>query len=213
MSNIKVLIADDHQLVVDGLKHFVNSDPRFEVVGEANNGQDAVLYTKALSPQMVMMDIDMPIMSGIQALTQIKNESPIVKVLIISMHYEKPVIKKVMNLGADGYLVKNASQSEVINTLESIINGEKQFPKDLLNEIQSTVTSPLANSEDLSQLTDREIEIIRLVAQGLSNKEIGEKLFISHRTVDTHRTNLMKKLSVNNVAGLIRFAFIHHLVQ
>jgi len=208
----RILIVDDHQLVLDGISGFIKHNDRYELIGQGNNGEEAIKYADILSPDLILMDIDMPIISGIQATREIKRLYPNIKIIIISMHNEKGIIKKVLNEGADGYLIKNSSKDEMIEAIDKVLSGEKYFSEDVSNIIENKNTT----QDDvgiINQLTQREIEIIEFVALGLTNKEIAEKLFISHRTVDTHRTNVMKKIKVTNVAGLIRFAFSHKLIQ
>lgn len=212
MDKRRILLVDDHQLVIDGLRGFIEELESVIVIGEANNGQDAITYAGVLSPDLILMDIDMPILSGIQATQEIKKTHPNVKIIIISMHNEKGLIKKLISFGADGYLLKNSPKKEVVEAVQLVLNGGKYFSEDVLLSLEKKKVV-FDDSDEITQLTDREIEIIRLVADGLTNKEIGEQLFISHRTVDTHRTNLMKKLEVTNVAGLIRFAFNNKIIQ
>ena len=212
MSKKRILLVDDHQLVLDGLDNFISELSSVEVIGQANNGQDAITYADALSPDLILMDLDMPILSGIQATQDIKRNHPKIKIIIVSMHNEKGLIKKLISFGADGYLMKNSSKQEVLDAIESVLEGHKYFSEEVLTSLDNSKKSD-DSSNELSLLTDREIEIVRLVADGLTNKEIGEKLFISNRTVDTHRTNLMKKLEITNVAGLIRFAFKNRIIQ
>lgn len=212
MNTKRVLLVDDHQLVLDGLKGVFESYSCFEVVGLANNGEEAIKYASVLFPDIILMDIDMPVVSGIQATKEIKNLYPEIKIIILSMHNEKGIIKKIMKEGADGYLVKNSASTEVVDAVNHVLNNGKYFSEDVLDIIEGKNSSN-ETVGIINQLTEREIEIIELVASGLTNKEIAEKLFISHRTVDTHRTNVMKKVNVTNVAGLIRFAFSHNLIQ
>ncbi|MCH2233110.1 MAG: response regulator transcription factor [Crocinitomicaceae bacterium] len=218
MEKSRVLIVDDHQLIIDGLKAFVSKDESLEFVGECNNGEDAIRYADILNPDIILMDIEMPRVSGIQASEEIKKTHPEIKVLIISMHQEKGLIKKLLERGVDGYLLKNSSQEEVLSAISVVRSGKKYFSEDItlaLLDRNISGVSGYKSSENgfLTELTDREIEILKAIAEGHTNKEIGEELHISHRTVDTHRTNLMKKLEVNNVAGLIRFAFKNGLIS
>lgn len=213
MDKRRILLVDDHQLVIDGLKGFIDGLKSVTVVGEVNNGQDAITYTEILSPDLILMDIDMPIMSGIQATQEIKKKYPNVLIIIISMHNEKGLIKKLISFGADGYLLKNSTKEDVLKAIEHVLLGGKYFSDEVIDSLEDKIDVNNSKSQLINQLTEREIEIIRLVAEGLTNKQIGEKLFISHRTVDTHRTNLMKKLNTNNVAGLIRFAFKNKIIQ
>lgn len=209
----RIAIADDHQIVLDGLKALIREYADFELIADANNGQEMVKLVNTLKLDLVLMDIDMPIMNGIQATQEIKKTHPDIKILILSMHNEKGVIQKVMEAGADGYILKNSDHKELLDAVRKVASGQKYFSSD----VTMTLLNPSngQSSEDnkvLSELTEREIEILKLIAEGFSNKEIGDKLFISHRTVDTHRTNLMKKLDVHNIAGIIKFAIKNKLV-
>lgn len=220
MSNIKILLADDHQIVLDGLQSLLSDIADFEVIGAVNNGKEAVNFVAtnktANKPNIVLMDIDMPVMNGINAAREIKKNFDDVRILTLSMHNEKGVIQTLMDAGADGYILKNSSKEELEKGIRTICKGEPFFSTDvtmsLLNQ-SSEITSGGELPDEVKDLTEREIEILKLVAEGYSNKEIGDRLFISHRTVDTHRTNLMKKMNVHNVAGLIRIALKSGLVE
>ncbi|MBL7897265.1 MAG: response regulator transcription factor [Crocinitomicaceae bacterium] len=216
MPQKRVLLVDDHQLIIDGLRGFIETNPAYKVVGEANNGVDAIRLASVLNPDVILMDIEMPEMSGIQACEEIKRLKPEIKIIIVSMHHEKQLIRKLIDQGADGYLLKNSQQQEVMDAIVKALNNEPYFSDEVsqvLSEKNASKTG-MVHSEIslLSQLTEREVEILKLVAQGMTNKEVGDALDISHRTVDTHRTNLMKKLDVTNVAGLIRIAFKNGLI-
>jgi two-component system response regulator NreC len=215
MSAAKILLCDDHQLIIDGLKNILQDQSDLSLVGEANNGQQALKILEVLQPDLVLMDIDMPIMNGLEATQQIRKKYPNVKVMILTMHDEPSLVRKIMDIGANGYILKNSDQKELIKAIHRVLKGELYFTEDILNrkkpeKIESLLLKP-SDAFLLSQLTEREIEILAQIANGLSNKEIGDKLFISHRTVDSHRTNLMKKLDVHNIAGLIRFAIRNNL--
>ncbi|MBK9190467.1 MAG: response regulator transcription factor [Crocinitomicaceae bacterium] len=217
MPQKRVLLVDDHQLIIDGLRGFIETNPDYKVVGEANNGVEAIRLASVLNPDVILMDIEMPEMSGIQACEEIKKIKPETKIIIVSMHHEKQLIRKLIDQGADGYLLKNSQQQEVMEAIVKALNNEPYFSEEV-NQVLSEKNSPKTGSTNseislLSQLTEREIEILKLVAQGMTNKEVGDALDISHRTVDTHRTNLMKKLDVTNVAGLIRIAFKNGLIN
>ena len=209
MSVIKVLITDDHQIIIDGLKSLLEDKEQIEVIAEASNGKEALDILNLLQVDVVLMDIDMPVMNGIEATKQIKAEYPETKVIILSMYKESGLIKTLIQIGADGYLLKNSDKDELVDAITRVASGQQYFSPDvtmsLLNKT-SEKQSQFQPDKRVSELTQREIEILKLITEGLSNKEIGDKLFISHRTVDSHRTNLMKKIGVNNIAGLIRFA-------
>lgn len=214
MGASNILLTDDHQLVIDGLKNLLADEDAFEVVAEANNGKRAIEIIENIRIDLVLMDIDMPVMNGLEATAHIKKHHPEVKIIVLSMHDTHSVIQKSMTLGADGYLLKNSDKDELISAIKKVLDGQKFFSSDvtmaLLNKKESSTDS---DTITLAQLTEREIEILKKIAEGLSNKEIGDELFISHRTVDTHRTNLMRKLDVNNIAGLVRFAIKNGLID
>ncbi|MBK7130933.1 MAG: response regulator transcription factor [Crocinitomicaceae bacterium] len=212
----RILLVDDHQLIIDGIRGFIEHDGRYQVIGEANDGHDAIRLADVLNPHVILMDIEMPGLSGIAACEEIKRKFPQVKVIIISMHNDKELIKKLIGLGADGYLLKNSQQTEVLDAITKVLNNQSYFSNDVtLSLLDKTIKnhSESNTTTDLSELTERETEILKLVAEGMTNKEIGDELNISHRTVDTHRTNLMKKLDVTNVAGLIRLAYKNNLLK
>ena len=206
---IKVLIVDDHQIMLDGLVAILQSIPRVEILGTANNGLLAVTQVEnGLSPDIIIMDIDMPVMNGLDATKKIKEINPRIKIITLSMHHEKGVIQSAIDSGSDGYMLKNSNREELQDGLETIFSGKKFFSTDvtfaLLSNSENISVDKL--SSELNDLTERELDVLKNICEGLSNKEIADKLFISHRTVDSHRTNLMRKLDVHNVAGLIKKA-------
>jgi len=216
MSKIKLVIADDHQIISDGLKALLSGYTEISILGVASNGKEAVKLAQLLSPDIFLMDVDMPIMNGVEATKAIKKEHPEIRIIILTMHNEAGLIKTLIAAGADSYLLKNTDQEELIAAIHKVAQGKQYFSSDItatLLSADSTVQKPIIHNSQLSNITSREIEILKLIANGFSNKEIGDKLFISHRTVDTHRTNLMKKLDVSNIAGLIRFAIQKGLVS
>ena len=207
MNHIKVLLTDDHQIILDGLQSLLKNGEDITVIAEATNGREALRILEILQPDLVLMDIDMPVMNGIDALKEISRRFPSVKVIILSMHSEAGMIKSLMDLGASGYLLKSCSQDELLTAIRKVAGGQSYFSQDVTLSLLGAKSRERAINEPRNEiLTERETEILKLIVAGFSNKEVGEKLFISHRTVDTHRTNLMKKLNVSNIAGLISFA-------
>jgi DNA-binding NarL/FixJ family response regulator len=212
MNRIKVLLVDDHQLIIDGLKSLLKNTDEIVVAAEANNGREALRILDLLEIDVVLMDIDMPVMNGIDTLKEMQKLNSRFKVIILSMHQEAGMIKSLMSIGAHGYLLKSCAQDELISAIRKVAAGQQFFsPEVTLSLLNPTPNSPL-NTNQPELLTDRETEILKLIAEGFSNKEIGSKLFISHRTVDTHRTNLMKKLNSSNIAGLISYAIKNGIV-
>ncbi|MBV5313423.1 MAG: response regulator transcription factor [Prolixibacteraceae bacterium] len=212
MNRIKVLLVDDHQLIIDGLKSLLKNTDEIVVAAEANNGREALRILDMLEIDVVLMDIDMPVMNGIDTLKEMQKLNSRFKVIILSMHQEAGMIKSLMSIGAHGYLLKSCAQDELISAIRKVAAGQQFFsPEVTLSLLNPTPNNPL-NTNQPELLTDRETEILKLIAEGFSNKEIGSKLFISHRTVDTHRTNLMKKLNSSNIAGLISYAIKNGIV-
>lgn len=211
MSKINILLTDDHQIIIDGLKSLLKNSEEINVSAQANTGREALRILGILSIDVVLMDIDMPVMNGIEALKEIRKHYGDVKVIILSMHKEAGMIKSLIELGANGYLLKSCPQDELIGAITKVATGQSYFSTDVtLALLNPAGTSNPDKKNEL--LTDRETEILKLIVAGFSNKEIGDQLFISHRTVDTHRTNLMKKLDVNNIAGLISYAIKNGIV-
>ena len=205
-------MVDDHSIVTDGIKALLQNEVDITIKGEAPNGKIALDMLRVLKIDLVLMDIDMPELNGVDTLKVIKKEFAHIKVVMLTMHDEKAMISKLIDLGADGYLLKNSSKAELLTCLRGVANNEKYISSEATSILLQVEEDKIANSA-LAQLTERELEIIRLIAEGLSNKEIGEKLFISHRTVDTHRTNLMSKIEVHNVAGIVKFAITNGLLD
>lgn len=204
-----VLLADDHPLIVKGLRAAMEGHPAIRLVGVAATGQEVVDFVAERPVDVVLMDLDMPEMDGIEATRHLREERPGVSVIVLTMHDEPALMQRLIRQGVQGYLLKSADTHEILQAVEQVSAGTSYFAP----EVTVRLAAAPEPSVPAETLTEREVEVLRLVAQGLSNKEVGERLFISHRTVDTHRTNLMRKLDVNNVAGLVRYAFQQKLVS
>lgn len=217
MENIKILIADDHQLIIEGIKTLLEDVEGITITDVATNGREVIEKLKYQEVDIILMDIDMPIMNGYEATQLVLKKYPHIKVIALTMYDEKALITKIVNAGASGYILKNIRKEELLKAITKVANGEKYFSNEILFTLSKPelkdIISEKQNNIPIVQLTQREIEVLKLITQGLSNKEIGEKLFISPRTVDTHRTNLMQKLNVHNIAGLIRYAIKNGLVD
>jgi len=216
----KVLIADDHELIRNGIKDMLLTSEEFKLVGEAEDGQEAIELSKKYSPDILIMDIAMPNVSGLEATETIKAEFPDIKILILTMHEDEEYIIRMYEAGASGYILKNAKMPELLDAIKTIAKGDFYFNNEVtqimlkgMQEKNRESAKPSSFEKDASVLTDREIEIVKLIADGLSNKEIAEHLFISVRTVETHRKNLMKKIKVKNTAEIIKFAIHYELVK
>lgn len=205
MNTIRLIVVDDHQIVLDGIKALLDDLEEFDCVATANNGQKALDLLGVFSVDVVLMDIDMPVMNGMEATRKIKKQYPQVKVISLTQHNERGMVKQLLSCGSDGYLLKNIAQNELAQAIKKVHNGQTIFSAEVSANLSGKAIAKNASGIDV-ELTEREVEILSLVAQGFSSKQIGEQLFISSRTVDTHRTNLMNKLDIHNIAGLIRFA-------
>jgi DNA-binding NarL/FixJ family response regulator len=210
---IRVLLADDHRIITDGLQGLLDPEPGIECVGVAADGAQAVYMLEHVQVDVVLMDIDMPVLDGIQATERIKAQRPAVKVVVLSMHDEGAMVQRLLELGADGYLVKNCGRDELVLAIREVHAGRKHFSSAVTEGLLKVRQERASQNELLKDLSEREVEVLGALAEGLTNKEIGERFFISPRTVDTHRTNLMRKLDVHNVAGLVRIAIRTGLVK
>lgn len=205
MSDIRLILVDDHKIVLDGIKALLDDLDGFDCVATAENGQKALGLLKVFDVDVVLMDIDMPVMNGMEATKRVKKDFPDVKVISLTQHSERGMVKQLLECGSDGYLLKNIAQDELAAAIRKVHAGEQAFSEEVTMSLAGKAVEKNANGVEV-ELTEREIEILTLIAEGFSSKQIGEKLFISPRTVDTHRTNLMNKLDIHNIAGLIRFA-------
>lgn len=210
---IRVLLADDHRIITDGLRLLLEGVSDMECVGACANGAEVLESIAHLGVDVVLMDIDMPVLDGIAATERIKRDHPAVKVVVLSMHDEPAVVKRVMELGADGYLVKNCGRDELLYAIRAVHAGQRHFTGAVVDGLVRQRNEQAAQHELLKDLSEREVEVLAALAEGLGNKEIGDRLFISPRTVDTHRTNLMRKLDIHNLAGLVRVAMKAGLVR
>jgi DNA-binding NarL/FixJ family response regulator len=209
MEKIKVLIADDHKIVRVGLRGILEREEDITVIGEAEDGGQVLEILKENITDVILMDIDMGRTSGVVTTQKVKETYPDVHVLVLTMHEEKDHIISMLEAGASGYLLKNAGREELLAAVHTVVKGDSYFS----NQVSATLLQAITNikrksprSNNNTPLTDREIEVLQLIAQEYSNGEIAEKLFISIRTVDTHRRNILEKLQLKNTAGLVKYA-------
>jgi DNA-binding NarL/FixJ family response regulator len=199
---IRVFIVDDHNLVIEGIASLLENDSEIDVIGSANTGQDCLDFFKGNTTDLVLLDINLPDISGLDLCKILKTKYPNLKIIALSTLNQSTYINKMMAYGADGYLLKNVGRTELSEAILNVMAGQKV----LSEEVAKIVKISKERLEALPILTKRETEILKLVAEGLTNQQIGEKLFISIDTVDSHRKNLHTKLGVNNTALLVRFA-------
>ncbi|MBU2651079.1 MAG: response regulator transcription factor [Bacteroidetes bacterium] len=213
---INVLIADDHKIMVDGLLHILEGDPEINIVGIAFNGAEVLAILENTKADIVLLDIDMPVMNGIECARTIIETYPDIKTTILTMHQENALIRRFIEMGVKGYMLKTIPAHELLFAVKLIYRGGEYFNSDVTRELlDPSPAKPLISeiSPLVNQLTSREKEIIKLICDGNSNTQIGKKLFISPKTVDNHRTNIMGKLNLHNVAALVRFAFQNGLLD
>lgn len=204
---IRVLIADDHTIVRSGVRLLLAAEPDIEVVGEALNGREAVTQAESLQPDVILMDITMPEMDGLEATRQIKSRYPDIHVLVLTMHRSDEYFFEMLQAGASGYVLKGAETSELINAVRVVSRNEVfLYPTMAQKLVQGYLSLVEWDEDNLPSLSPREREILRLLAEGYSNKEIAEKLVVSPSTVHTHRSNLMEKLELSNRRELIQYA-------
>jgi len=218
MKNIKILIVDDHEVVRDGLRNILLSLDNISIAGEAGNGEDAIKLYNSVKPDLVIMDISMPGMNGIEATRIIKEKDPDAKILILTMHDNQEYLNQIIRSGAKGFILKNTDKEELLDAVKTVASGENFFSKDISkliidNYIRSAKEGEKSDGYKETPLTKREIEILKLIASGYSNQEIANILYISYNTVDTHRKNIMHKLSIKNTAGLVRYAIEKGLIS
>ncbi len=211
MAAIKVLLVDDHTIVRQGLKLILSAQPDLQVVGEAANGIEAVELAQKLKPDIVLMDVAMPELNGIDATRKMVEDNPRARVLVLSMHKEAVYVRKILRAGARGYILKDAIDTELLNAVRSVARGDGYVSPAvsgaLLNDYRQNVTDPI----DL--LSGREREVLQLIAEGKTNKEIATQLNLSVYTVDSHRGKIMEKLNLHSTGELVRFAMKRGLVD
>ncbi len=206
---ITVVLADDHEVVRAGLKRLLVVDKQIKVLDEAENGQDAVNLVEYYRPDVVLLDIQMPLMNGIDAAKEIKNRFPEIFVIMLTAYEDSFHLEKAIAAGADGYLSKDISAKELAKSIHTVLRNERVFSKSIIKLLQYKYIPESAYDATPVVITKREQQILNLVASGKTSSKIAERLCISVRTVESHRYNIMQKLGINNTAGLVRYAVIN----
>ncbi|HEV7129536.1 MAG TPA: response regulator transcription factor [Ktedonobacterales bacterium] len=216
VSKVRVLLADDHTILRAGVKMLLNAQPDIEVVGEASDGRQAVVEAQRLQPDVILMDITMPELNGIEATRQVKRLLPDVRVLVLTMHENEEYLFQMLRAGASGYMLKEAADTELISAIHIINAGSFYLSSPAQSMMVSDYLLRVRSGEErdsYSELTEREREILKLVAEGFTNNQIAERLVISPKTVDTHRTHIMDKLNLHNRAELVKYAMRRGLIE
>jgi two-component system response regulator NreC len=216
MNKVRVLIVDDHAIVRDGVRMILEAQPDIEVVGEASDGREALEAARQLSPGVVLMDIAMPGMNGLEATAAIRQELPDVQVLILTMHEDYEYFFELLRAGASGYVLKGASSDDLVSAIRAVHQGGVYLHPAVAKNLVSDYVKRMEPGEDRARydgLSDRERQVLKLVAEGKTSRQIAEDLFLSVNTVQTHRAHIMEKLGLHNRTDLIRYALRKGLVE
>lgn len=220
MNKINIFIVDDHQIFLDGISSLLEEEEQIQILGTAHNGKVAIDKIAALSSEVnvVLMDINMPEMDGIEATKQLKKSHPDIKILMLTMHSEPRFIKECLEIGAKGYVMKNISKDDLLKAINTVYQDKPYLDQESQEKLITSISNADEDIDDknydelAAQITQRELEILQLIALGLTSQDIANKLFISKNTVETHRKNMLAKLNVNNTAALLKIAYKKGLV-
>ena len=212
---IRIVLVEDHTILREGLRALLSSDPKFEIVGEADDGREALRRVDQLEPDLVVMDLSMPRMTGMDAIREIKRRHPAMKIIALTVHKAEEYLRTTLQAGANGYVLKDATHVELLLAIQNVLKGKTYLSPSVSEKViegylegkEHQIPSPR-----MSLLSPREREVLKLIAEGYKNKEIAADLFISLKTVEKHRANLMKKLDLHNAAALTSFAIEQGLV-
>jgi DNA-binding NarL/FixJ family response regulator len=210
---IKVLLADDHAVVRDGLRALLEAQPEIEVVGDVANGREALREARRLTPDVVVMDIAMPELNGIEATVQMQETCPSTQILILSMHSTTEHIFRALQAGARGYLLKDSAGAEVVEAVRAVHAGRRYLSQKIVASVIDDYIAERRRASPLDSLTRRERQILQLTVEGKSSAEVGTMLFLSPKTVDTYRSRMMQKLDIGDLPTLVKFAIQHGITQ
>lgn len=217
MGTTKIVLVDDHQLIRMGITALLNSESDFEVIGEVTAAKDVLGSIEEKKPDVVLMDISLDDGDGILLTKEICKKHKDIKVIMLSMHVKEDFIQRSLKAGAVGYILKDSPKDELMKAIKEVAGGGKYFASEVSQLMVSSYVTKAGEFNDKKRrntgLTNREVEVIRLLSDGLSNQKIADQLGISHRTVDTHRTNIMQKVKVKNVAELVKYAIVNKLIE
>jgi len=205
MEKITIIVADDHKLIRETWSYILNSDERFQVVGECSNGEEAVEMAKKLRPRILLMDINMTPLNGIEATQLVRKFAPATRIIGVSMHSQPAYVKKMLKIGASGYVTKNSPKDEMITAIVEVDKGNRFICNEVKNILSEQMFEEDAEGTGINALSNREIDVIKLIKEGMSSKEISKALNISLKTVEVHRHNILKKLNLKNSAALVNY--------
>ena len=216
MGNLRIVLAEDHTILREGLRALLGADPNFDIIGEAEDGREAVRCVERLEPDLLLIDLSMPRMSGMDAIREIKKRYPAIKIIALTVHKTEEYLSTTLQAGADGYVLKDATHNELIMAIKNVMGGKPYLSPGVSEKvIEGYLVGKESNrsSTRWETLSQREREVLKLIAEGFKNKEIAEDLCISLKTVEKHRANLMKKLDLHNAAALTVYAVQKGLVN
>ncbi|HEV7373467.1 MAG TPA: response regulator transcription factor [Pyrinomonadaceae bacterium] len=216
MNKLRILLAEDHETIRDGLKLLVNSQPDMEIVGEAENGRVALQLAQELLPDVVVMDVSMPELNGLQATKKLKQKCPQVKVLTLTRHTDDGYLQQLLQAGASGYVLKQSKSAELLRAIRAVVNGQTYLDPAItekaVTQIRGGKRASRGSSPD-ANLSDRETEVLRLIAWGYINKEIAARLNLSVKTVEVHKANGMRKMGMKSRVDIVRYALLQGWLQ
>jgi len=216
MKSLSILIADDHVVIRKGLRAVLETRPELRVVGEASDGREAIEKARSLQPDLIIADVTMPQLNGLDATPQMLKAAPNARVLILTMHHAEELIEQTLRVGASGYVLKSDAEQSLITAIEAVANGRKFFTSSVTSIVLGRIQAGAgkrAGQPGTARLTRREQEVVQLLAEGNSNKQVGNRLGISVRTAENHRARLMKKLGASSLSDLVRYAVRNKIIE
>jgi DNA-binding NarL/FixJ family response regulator len=205
LDKIRIILADDHDILIDGIESILNEAPHLQVIGKASSADAAEALVKRLEPDLLLTDISMGAVSGLDLTKRVLQQFPLTRVIVLTMHDDAQHISDMLQAGALGYLLKNVKQAELFTAIEQVMQGRQYIQQSLAVQYNQFIQQQKQNKKN-SQLTPREIEIIKLIAQGMTTLQISRKLYLSEHTVETHRKNIIRKTGAKNVIGIVNYA-------
>ena len=213
MKKIKVLIADDHAVLRSGLKMMLNSQSDMEVVAEASQDSETVLLSEKYQPDIILLDITMPEHGGIKIIPEIKRRCPSSRILVLTMHDDDSYLKDVLKVGGNGYILKKAADTDLLSAIRSVCRGENYIDPSMTKHLISDMFGTVDENKEGNNLSQREIEVLKYMAQGYTNKQISDSIFVSIKTVETYKVRIKKKLNISRRSDLIRYAINKGLID
>ena len=212
---LRILLAEDHQTVREGVKLLVNAQPDMEVVGEAGDGEIAIKEAERLDPDIILMDISMPNLNGLKTTRRLRRQNPDIKILTLTRHTDDGYLQQLISAGANGYVLKQSAPTELINAIRAVAAGKAYLDPSLTQRVMGGYVNRTASlrGENKGDLTERETEVLRLISLGYSNKEIAAQLDLSVKTIETHKTNAMRKLGISSRIDIVRYAILKGWLQ